>query len=106
MHAGAGDWEVRDANGGSPWSVRDDIFRSTHEPTDGQCWRRNGTVTARPARDGEIIDTLEGSVRAADGDWVVQGEQGEQWSVPADEFAKRYEDPLSGEGRQRCGGPA
>ena len=34
--------------------------------------------------------TLEGRVTAAEGDWVVRGEQGEKWPVPADEFARRY----------------
>ena len=52
-------------------------------------------MTARPARGGEVVDTLEGAVTAAEGDWVVRGEQGEQWPVPADAFARRYEGPLS-----------
>ena len=89
MRAGAGDWAVRDPDGGT-WSVRDDIFRASHEPVDGQQWRRRGPVLARPARTAEIIDTLEGPVTASDGDWVVQGVRGELWPVPADQFARRY----------------
>ncbi len=90
MHAAAGDWEVRDGDADS-WSVRDDIFRSTYQHVDGDRWRRGGFVVARPARGGETVDTLEGPVTAADGDWVVQGEEGEQWPVPGEEFARRYQ---------------
>ena len=95
MIAEDGDWEVRDAEGGRPWSVRDDIFRANHHPIDGSRWRRNGIVRARPARDGETVDTLEGPAQAHGGDWVVQGEHGEQWPVPTAEFQQRYE-PLDG----------
>ncbi len=91
VSAQAGDWFVRETPDGRPWSVRDDIFRARHEHIDGDTWRRHGVVTARPARSGEVVDTLEGQVTAAEGDWVVRGEQGEEWPVPADEFARRYE---------------
>jgi hypothetical protein len=89
MKADAGDWAVRDPDGDS-WSVRDDIFRASYEPVDGQQWRRRGAVLARPACNAEIIDTLEGPATASDGDWVVQGVHGELWPVPADQFARRY----------------
>ena len=91
VKAQAGDWVVRENDVGDAWSVRDDIFRARYEHIDGDKWRRHGVVSARPARPGEVIDTLEGQVTAAEGDWVVRGEQGEQWPVPADEFARRYE---------------
>ena len=71
MHAGAGDWEVRGA-GDETWSVRDDIFRSTHEQLDRTRWRRTGLVHARKARAGEVIDTLEGPLTAQAGDWIVR----------------------------------
>jgi hypothetical protein len=90
MNADAGDWEVRDGDADS-WSVRDDIFRSTYEHLDGDRWHRGGVVVARRARGGETVNTLEGPVTAADGDWVVQGVEGEQWPVPGEEFARRYE---------------
>jgi hypothetical protein len=91
VRAQAGDWVVRENDVGDTWSVRDDIFRSRYEHIDGDRWRRHGVVTARPARTGEIIETLEGTVTAPEGAWVVRGEQGEEWPVPADEFARRYE---------------
>ena len=76
---------------GGEHSVRDDIFRATHEHIGGDRWRRTGTVEARPARAGEVVDTLEGPATAVEGDWVVRGDAGECWPVPADTFAERYE---------------
>jgi len=88
MRAAAGDWAVQ--AGDKIWSVRDDIFQATYEPAvDGQ-WRRKGRVQARPASAGEMVNTLEGPAAAAEGDWVVRGADGEQWPVPAAEFAQRY----------------
>ncbi|MCV7279810.1 hypothetical protein H7J88_09115 [Mycolicibacterium flavescens] len=95
MKASAGDWAVRDPDGGQWWSVRDDIFRSRYEHLGGDRWRRSGFAAARPARDGEVIDTLEGPVTASAGDWVVRGEHDEQWPVPADQFERRYQGPVS-----------
>jgi hypothetical protein len=88
MHANAGDWRLQ--ADGETWSVRDKEFRASYQHVDGDQWRRHGTVSARPARPGEIIETLEGPNAANDGDWVVRGENGEQWPVPAHEFAERY----------------
>ncbi len=90
LRAAAGDWFVDDGLGGEH-SVRDDIFRATHEHIGGDRWRRTGTVDARPARAGEVVDTLEGPATAVEGDWVVRGDAGECWPVPADTFAERYE---------------
>lgn len=89
--ASAGDWEVRD--GASSWPVRNDIFRASYRHKDGRRWERWGKVLARPARAGETIQTLEGPVTAADGDWVIQGDRGEQWPIPCDEFRRRYRGP-------------
>jgi hypothetical protein len=94
MHGQAGEWAVHD-DAGNSWSVRDDIFRATHEHVDGDRWRRTGFVNARPARAGENVDTLEGAATAADGDWIVVGDRGEQWPVPGDQFRRRYEGPVT-----------
>jgi hypothetical protein len=88
MRADAGDWAITED--GKLWSVRPDIFRETYEPAGDGRWRRKGRVQARPAQAGETVDTLEGPTVAADGDWVVRGQGGEQWPVPGDEFARRY----------------
>ena len=42
---------------------------------------------------GETIETLEGPATAFAGDWVVRGADGEEWPVPAREFAERYAEP-------------
>jgi hypothetical protein len=90
MQAGAGDWAVRDPDVDHWWSVRDDIFRERYEHVEGAIWRRVGIVSARPAADGEVVSTLEGPVTASAGDWVIEGEAGERWPVPGDEFGRRY----------------
>lgn len=89
--AGAGEWLVRESDDGEAWSVRDDLFRARYEHINDDRWRRHGVVTARPAEPGEVIETLEGRVTAGAGDWVVRGELGEEWPLPAGEFARRYE---------------
>jgi len=88
MQADAGDWRVQ--ADGETWSVRDDIFRVSYQHVDGNQWQRRGSVFARPAQPGETIETLEGPTPAADGDWVVRGADGEEWPIPAREFADRY----------------
>ena len=88
MQADPGDWHVE--ADGETWSVRDDIFQNSYERVDGNQWRRRGNVFARPAQPGETIETLEGPATASDGDWVVRGADGEEWPVPAREFAERY----------------
>jgi hypothetical protein len=93
LNGDAGDWAVQDG-AGNAWSVNDDIFRATHEYVDGNRWRRTGFVTARPARAGETIETLEGPATAADGDWIVTGGNGELWPIPDVQFRQRYEGPL------------
>jgi hypothetical protein len=92
MQANAGDWAVHDAAGDS-WSVADGIFQGSYEVVDNaqKLWRRSGVVYGRPARIAETVPTLEGPVQAAPGDWVVKGTRGEEWPVPADLFAQRYE---------------
>lgn len=88
MQANGGDWEVR--SDGETWSVRDGIFQASYEHVGGNQWRRRGTVSARPAQPGETIETLEGPVTAAKGNWVVRGSDGDQWAVPADRFGQGY----------------
>jgi hypothetical protein len=95
MHADAGDWAVSDSDT-ERWSVRNEIFRTTYEHVEDDVWRRTGSVRARPARDGEMIATLEGPVLAVAGNWILKGAAGEQWPVSAERFSKLYEGPISG----------
>jgi hypothetical protein len=88
----AGDWEVRD--GDHSWSVRNDIFHLSYRHKHVDEWERRGRVLVRPARRGETIHTLEGPMTADDGDFVIQGDRGEQWPVTSDEFRRRYRGPV------------
>jgi hypothetical protein len=92
MKAKAGDWAVQDAEGDS-WSVGDGIFQGSYDVVDKaqKLWRRSGVVYARPARIAETVQTLEGPVQAAPGDWLVRGTRGELWPLSATRFAQRYE---------------
>ncbi|MFT3899693.1 MAG: hypothetical protein QM728_05535 [Gordonia sp. (in: high G+C Gram-positive bacteria)] len=90
MTAEPGDWEVRPSADEPAWSVREDIFEASYEQVEGDRYRRVGVVRARPARAGEVVRTLEGDVPTRAGDWIVAGDGGEQWPVPAAEFEQRY----------------
>jgi hypothetical protein len=91
-HASAGTWEVCDS--GHSWPVRNDIFHASYRRLQADKWERKETVLARSAQPGETIHTLDGPETAADGDWVIQGNRGEQWLVPSDEFRRRYRGPV------------
>jgi hypothetical protein len=77
-------------SGDETHSVRDSIFRATHRPLGGDVWSRSGTVRARRATRTERVITLEGVATARPGDWVVVGQEGEQWPVPDGVFRERY----------------
>ena len=73
LHGSAGDWEVVDERG-STHSVAAGIFEATHRPT-GRPGRyeRTGSVQGRPARAGEVIETLE-DLRAHDVEMITIGQ--------------------------------
>ena len=50
-----------------------------------------GRMLARPAQAGEAILTMEGTVVASGGAWVVEGNSGEQWVVPGAKFLVNYQ---------------
>lgn len=49
-------------------------------------------VEAYQTKEEQIIQTLEGPLRAAPGDWVITGLQGEQYPCKPDIFEKTYEE--------------
>jgi hypothetical protein len=96
MHAQPGDWAVINDQGDER-SVAAEVFESTHQQIGPRRYRRSGTVLARRATRREVIQTLEGDVVANKGDWVVQGQHGEKWPVPHEQFVDSYDGPLDGD---------
>ncbi len=94
MHAQRGDWRVWDDHGHQR-SVAAELFEATHELVSHARYRRVGIVSSRQAAEEEVVATKEGNAIARVGDWVVRGEQGEQWPVPAAQFLASYEGPLT-----------
>lgn len=90
MRGQAGDWEVTD-DGGAARSVDAAIFDQTHEPIDGDRWRRVGEVRGRQARPGEVVHSLEGDQTARLGQWVLSGVAGEEWLVSTEHLASTYD---------------
>lgn len=85
----AGDWEVFDKRGHAH-SIDPVAFASGHARIDGDRYERTGTVQVRPAREGERIDTLEGPLIAAAGEWVVRGDLGEEWVITGERLRSGY----------------
>lgn len=85
----AGDWRVSGADG-IVWSVTPTIFAETYAPAEGNRWRRTGEASARPAVEGEVIESLEGPETAHLGEWVIRGAAGELWVTSAEHFAQSY----------------
>jgi hypothetical protein len=90
MRGRAGDWEVTDDDGAAR-SVDAAIFDETHEPIDGDRWRRVGEVRGRRARPGEVVHSLEGDQTARLGQWVLRGVAGEEWLVSPEHLEATYD---------------
>ncbi|HEX3924278.1 MAG TPA: hypothetical protein VHY31_18485, partial [Streptosporangiaceae bacterium] len=84
----AGDWWVLDGNGER--TVRDKVFRASHERLGHGRWRRIGIYRAWQVDEDLVLRTMEGKARAQSGDWVVEGHHGERWPVPDDQFRRAY----------------
>lgn len=89
LHGSAGDWEVFDKRG-TAHAVAPDAFLSSHRHLDGDRYERIGSVQARPAREGERIDTLEGPLVANAGEWIVRGDLGEEWIITPERLRSGY----------------
>ena len=48
-------------------------------------------IEAYQPKEEKIIQTLEGPLRAAPGDWIITGLRGEQYPCKPDIFEKTYE---------------
>ena len=90
MRAAAGDWRLWDPRRPEHrWSITEAALRSSYRPVATGVFERSGWAEARPAFDGEALDTTEGPGVARAGDWVVRLD-GAMWVVPADQFHERY----------------
>ena len=92
-----GDWRVLD-DAGDERTVRDQEFRSSHEPLGGEAWRRIGTYRAWQVSERCILRTMEGKAIARPGDWVVEGFRGERWPVADEQFRRTYRAAHNGAG--------
>jgi hypothetical protein len=84
-----GDWWVLDGNGDER-TVRDKVFRASHERLGPGRWRRTGTYRAWQVSEDLVLRTMEGKATAQPGDWVVEGHHGERWPVSDDQFRRTY----------------
>jgi hypothetical protein len=89
LQAKPGNWRVSNA-AGDVWSVAAEVFHTTHRHIAGNRWRRIGEVKARPAIEGEVVESLEGHECARAGDWVMEGPAGERWVTSAAYFSAHY----------------
>ncbi|MGT2623976.1 hypothetical protein [Streptococcus thoraltensis] len=48
-------------------------------------------VEAEQADEVQYIETLEGTMKASAGDWIITGVNGERYPVKPDIFSKTYE---------------
>ena len=56
-------------------------------------WLENGNCNYEPAGNGGLsIITLEGTMRADDGDWIIKGVQGEFYPCKPDIFEATYDE--------------
>jgi hypothetical protein len=90
LRGSAGDFEVYDKHGRAH-AVAPAAFEASHRRLEGNRYERVGTVQVRPARAGERIETLEGTLVAQAGEWVVRGDLGEEWVISAERLADGYE---------------
>lgn len=74
------DWILR-GGGTARW---DEAFETFSSPVDG------ATVPGKPER--IEIDTLEGTMLALPGDWIIRGVKGEFYPCKPDIFAATYEE--------------
>ncbi|HWM34531.1 MAG TPA: RyR domain-containing protein [Pseudolysinimonas sp.] len=89
LRGAPGDWEVYDKRGHAH-AVAPAAFASSHRHLEGDRYERTGSVQVRPARPGEVIETLEGPLVAGEGEWVVRGDLGEEWIITGERLRSGY----------------
>ena len=62
-----------------------------HERTAGHFIKKPIAISARPALEGEIVETREGVLVSQKGDWIITGVRGEIYPIGADILAETYD---------------
>lgn len=91
MRGEAGDWLVQSTSAGRR-TIAAEEFPRLYEWVIADTFRAVGEVDARHTEDEERVATLEGSVSARPGDWVVTDHCGNSWPVPDSVFRETYEE--------------
>ena len=89
MRGEPGDWIITDPHGGVR-TVKSGSFESSYQQVSGNRWERTGSVRARPALRGEVVQTQEGVDTATDDHWLLEDADGHRWLVRDDVFQKSY----------------
>lgn len=89
LRGGPGDWLVTSQDGGLR-TVKDPQFRDSYKHLRDDVWERTGQVTALQADARQSLETLEGTVSAQPGDWIVTAADGSTWVVPDVVFRRSY----------------
>lgn len=92
LRAEPGDWIITGING-KQYPCKPDIFEKTYEPVDnsGKFRKKPVIIEAFQTNEEMIINTLEGPLYAAPGDWIITGIAGEQYPCKPSTFEKIYE---------------
>lgn len=87
-----GDMIVGEAQG-DPRPVRRDIFEATYSASGPDSWTKRSDVPVGyfVIDQPRTIQTLEGPVQAARGDYILIGAAGEMWPVKPAKFQQRYD---------------
>lgn len=98
LKADVGYFIVDDGNARYP--VEPDIFYNTYQvPTDVDSIEGWFTVKKKPVEvevrgplnTSERVSTMEGDVRANEGDFIIRGVEGEKYPIEPDEFRRLYD---------------
>ena len=62
----------------------------TNDPSAQQVQKKAIPLQFRIAEQPETVQTLEGSIEAPAGAYIMTGTKGENWPIPADKFKQTY----------------
>jgi len=94
LRAETGDYRVTETRTGAQWSVAPGALRSGYVEVAPGEYEATGEITADRVvgRANHTVPSLEGSVVAHPGDWIVTAADGSQWVLVDSWFRSRYEE--------------